>query len=415
MKVLQVNKFFHRKGGSEAYLFALIDELGKRKISTAEFSMKNPLNRSSRWAEYFVDPIDYDTPDLKRKLAFGAKIIYSAEARKKISRLLDAYAPDLVHLHIFQHQISPSILPEIKKRGLPIVYTAHDLKSVCPNYKMRTRGRVCESCKPCRYYHCLLKKCVKNSYLKSVLNTVEMYVHLWMKYYDAVDLFITPSKFYRDKLVEFRFDPGKVIHVPNFVDETAFAPKYSHEGYFIYLGRLSEEKGVLTLVDAMGKVKGGELRIIGTGPLEAEIRERIESRRLKNVRMLGFRSGEELRTLIRNCMFSVVPSEWYENGSISLLESLAYGKPVIGADIGGIPEHLNHGEDGLVFRSRDSEDLAKKINRLLENPGELVRMGENARKKVETIYSQKAHVDVIIQLYESLLKGMKPDLKKEKF
>jgi glycosyltransferase involved in cell wall biosynthesis len=405
VKVLHVNKFFHIKGGSEAYLFALIDELAKRGISTAEFSMKDPLNRSSKWSEYFIDPIDYEAADWKRTLMFGVKIIYSLEAKQRIARLLDDYRPDLVHLHLFQHQISPSILPEIKKRGLPVVYTAHDLKSVCPNYKMRTQGRVCESCKPHRYYQCLLKKCVKDSYLKSLLNTLEMYVHLWMKYYDCIDLFITPSKFYHDKLIEFRFEPRKVVHVPNFVDETAFVPKYSHEPYFIYLGRLSEEKGILTLVDAMRNVTGGELRIIGTGPLESEIRERIESHHLRNVRLLGFRSRDEIEKLLRDSMFSVVPSEWYENGSISLLESLACGKPVIGADIGGIPEHLAHGEDGLLFRSTDSTDLSEKINWLLANPRELIRMGKNARNKVDTFYSQKAHVDKIIQLYSSVLNG----------
>ncbi|MCP4689484.1 MAG: glycosyltransferase family 4 protein [Desulfobacterales bacterium] len=405
MRVLQVNKFFHLKGGSEAYLFALIDELSKRDVSTAEFSMRHSRNRPSKWSEFFVDPIDYDVTDWRRKLAFGAKIIYSLEAKKKISRLLDDFKPDLVHLHLFQHQISPSILPEIKKRGLPVVYTAHDLKSVCPNYKMRTRGRVCERCKPRRYYHCLFNKCVKDSYLKSMLNTVEMYAHLVMKYYDAIDLFITPSRFYHDKLIEFRFDAGKVVHVPNFVDETAFAPKYSHEGYFIYLGRLSEEKGILTLVEAMREVPGGELRIIGTGPLESEIREKIAAHGLKNVRLLGFRSGDDLKKLIRDCMFSVIPSEWYENGSISLLESLAYGKPVVGADIGGIPEHLTHGEDGLVFRSRDPGDLSEKINWMLENSDQLVRMGKNARKRVDGIYSQESHVDKIIELYESVLNG----------
>ena len=403
MKILQVNKFFYLKGGSEAYLFSLIDGLNSLGHVVAEFAMHDKKNEQSVWDDYFTSTVDYDTTNFFEKGLLASKIIYSFEARKKISRLLDKFKPDIVHLHIFQHQLSPSILPEIKKRGLPVVYTAHDLKSVCPNYKMLSHGSVCEECNGGDYYNCYKNRCVKNSSLKSLVNVVEMYFHHWMKYYELIDLIITPSNFYRKKLVEFRFAKERVVHVPNFVDEDLFAPTYKHKGFFIYLGRLSEEKGVLTLLNAMELVPTGNLVIVGTGPLEDTIRSKISSGKNSNVKLVGFQSGESLKQYIANSMFSVIPSEWYENGPISLLESFACGNPVIGADIGGIPEHISHGEDGLIFKSKDHVDLAEKINILLGDKDRLTYMGKNARNKVEKLYNKQRHVDKIIRIYEQLV------------
>ncbi len=403
MKILHVNKFFYLKGGSEAYLFSLIDELRERGHSVAEFAMKDPLNWPTKWSKYFVHPIDYDTLDLRHKIDSASKIIYSFEAKKKIARLLDVFKPDIVHLHIFQHQLSPSILPEIKRNGIPIVYTAHDLKSVCPNYKMLTRGQVCERCAMHRYYNCLRFKCTKKSYVKSLVNTVEMYFHLVWRYYDLIDLIITPSAFYRKKLVELRFPEKKVVHIPNFVDEVKYIPKYAHDGYFVYLGRLAQEKGILTLLEAMRRVGFAELFIVGAGPLADTIQKTIATSNLANVRMTGFQTGEALRSLVLKSMFSVLPSEWYENGPMSLIESFAYGKPVVGSNIGGIPEHISDGEDGFVFEAGNATDLAEKINAMYEDPEKAIEMGRNARRKVEKYYSKETHVERIMDIYHNLI------------
>ncbi len=403
MRILQVNKFFYLKGGSETYLFSLIDGLRSSGHVVAEFAMHDPKNKQSDWEGYFTSYVDYDTENLGKKIQFAGKIIYSFEARKKIDRLLDAFKPDIVHLHIFQHQLSASILPEMKKRNIPIVYTAHDLKSVCPNYKMLSNNLICEECKGGNYYNCFKKRCVKNSSLKSMVNVIEMYFHHYKKYYELIDIIITPSNFYRKKLVEFGFPEEKVIHVPNFVDEDLFSPTYNHHGYFIYLGRLSEEKGVLTLLNAMKLVPSGKLVIIGTGPLEEDIKNKISSSNISNVKLVGFQTGEPLKQYIENSMFSIIPSEWYENGPISLIENFACGKPVIGADIGGIPEHISDGVDGLIFSSGDHVDLAKKINILLTEKDNLFTMGRNARKKVEKLYGKNRHLGKIIGIYEQIV------------
>lgn len=403
MRILQVNKFFYRKGGSESYLFSVIDGLKKNGITVAEFAMQDDKNYPSEYEQYFVSNIDYDTDRLSEKISFTGKIFYSFEAREKIRKLIDIFQPDLVHLHIFQHQLSPSIIREIKKKNIPIIYTAHDLKSVCPNYKMLTHGRVCEDCLGHKYYNCILNQCVKQSYIKSTISCVEMYFHLMLKFYDLIDLIITPSNFYREKLIQFRFPEKKVIHLPNFIDETEFKPNYEHDDYFIYLGRLSEEKGILTLLEAMKQVPDGRLVIIGTGPLEEILKNKIKEYQLENVQLAGFVTGEKLTRLISNSMFSVIPSEWYENGSISLLESLACGKPVIGSDIGGIPEHISHGQDGLIFQPKNSSDLADKINRLLDSPDLLKSMSRQAREKAEKLYSKNLHIEQLIKIYQSVI------------
>lgn len=233
---------------------------------------------------------------------------------------------------------------------------------------------------------------------------VEMYFHLWRKYYELIDLIITPSQFYREKLIEFRFPEQQVIHIPNFVNECNFTPNFNHEGYFIYLGRLSEEKGIMTLLKAMAKVKKGRLVIIGTGPLGSEIQERIHSSGLMNVKMVGQQSGLALREYLKNAMFSVLPSEWYENGPISLLENFACGKPVIGSDIGGIPEHIDDTVDGLIFRSKDHDDLAEKIDMLLSDPKRLETMGRSARHKAENLYGKKQHIQTMVDVYQRLIR-----------
>lgn len=403
MKILQVNKFFYLKGGSEAYFFSLIDGLIKRGHTVGEFAMKDFRNRSSKWSEFFVEPIDYTITNFGEKIRFAGKISYSFEARRKIAKLLDLFKPDIVHLHIFQHQLSPSILPEIKKRNIPIVYTAHDLKSVCPNYKMLSHGRVCEECKGHNYYNCLKNKCVKGSYLKSSVNVIEMYFHLWRRYYDLIDFIITPSNFYRKKLVDWRFPANRVMHIPNFIDGGQFTPYYEYDDYFIYLGRLSEEKGIMTLIKAMKKVRRGKLVIIGTGPVESDIKAQIATLGLSNIEMAGFQSGDALNKYISNSMFSVIPSEWYENGPMSLLESFAYGKPVIGSNIGGIPEHISEGEDGLIFEPGNAEDLADKINVMCSDPRKTIEMGKTARRKVEKYFSKEAHLEKIMTIYNELL------------
>lgn len=356
-----VNKFHYIKGGSETYYFALKRMLEKEGHTVVDFSMKDEKNFPSQYSEYFVDHVDYaKAPGLKNKIRMAVGVIYSFEAKRKFEKLIKKEKPDLIHLHIFQHQLSPSILRVIKKNSIPAVYTAHDLKMVCLNYKMMHHGRICEDCRDGNYMHCAKNRCVKESFAKSCVNVAEGYLHRWLKSYNAIDAIITPSAFYKKKFAEFGVDANRMIHIPNFLDKDVppVNAREDRKKYYLYFGRLSEEKGILTLVRAFERLQH-PLYIVGTGPIKEMLGDYILQRDLKNITLLGFKNGQELTDLVANAKAVIIPSEWYENGPYSAIEALQLGRPIIGADIGGIPELID--SNGVLFKSGDTDDLTEKI------------------------------------------------------
>jgi len=404
LKVLLANKFFYRKGGGEVYLFDVMALLQAHGHQVIPFAMRHELNPASDYDSFFVDSVNFDEQNSWRgDFRKALSILYSLEAKRKIEALLDLTRPDIAHIHNIYHQISPSILPVLKRRGLPVVMTVHDLKLLCPNYKMRTHGAICERCKPRRFYQAVLHRCVKDSILASAVCAVESYLHHYSRVYESnVDEFITPSRFYQRKLVEWGIPEKKIVFIPNFTRLDRFVPGYGGEDYFVYFGRLAEEKGLLTLVEAMRRIRRGTLFIVGDGPLSSVLQDAINKYRLQNVRLTGFKRDAELASLIRGARFTVFPSEWYENCSMALIESYAWGKPVIGSNIGGIPEMIEEGKTGLLFEAFNVEDLAAKIRYLHSNPSLASEMGKNARMKAEQEYSPQAHYSKLIDVYSKM-------------
>ncbi|MGL6108246.1 glycosyltransferase family 4 protein [Romboutsia sp.] len=407
MKILNVNKFYYRKGGSEAYFFGLADLLKENKHEVIPFSMKDKKNYDSKYNKYFVENISYENMGIKEKLSNGAKLIYSVEAKNKAKKIVSDCNPDIAHLHIFQHQLSPSILKQIKKNGTYIVNTVHDLKVVCPNYKMLNNDEICEKCKTDKFINCFKTKCIKGSTVNSLLNTIEAYTHRILKSYDYVDKFICPSQFYSDKFIEFGIPKEKVVHIPNFVDTSKIKPNYDFEDYFVYFGRLSEEKGIKTLIESMKLIKKSKLIIVGNGPLEEELKLIVKNNNINNIEFVGFKTGIELENIVKNSKFVVIPSEWYENAPMSIIEAMSYGKPVIGSNIGGIPEFIEHNNTGLIFEAKDSIDLENKIDTLLNNESKVKEMGRKARARAEKLYDKKVHYEKIMSLYNELMNSGK--------
>lgn len=395
-----VNKFFYIKGGSETYYFALKRKLEEEGHQVIDFSMKDEKNFGSPYSDFFVDNVDYSgKSSLSSKLKMASNIIYSQEAKKKFESLVLQKKPDIVHLHIFQHQISPSILDVCKKYDIPTVYTAHDLKMICLNYKMMHHGEICEDCKDGHLYHCAFNKCVKDSFFKSCINTIEGYLHKWRKSYDAIDYIITPSDFYRKKFIEFGVNPDRVVHIPNFLDreKPVVNKRADSEKYFLYFGRLSEEKGILTLIKAMKNVDSS-LYIVGSGPLKEEIESYIEDNNIHSIKMLGFKSGQELIDIVGNARAVVLPSEWYENGPYSAIEALQLGRPIIGANIGGIPELVD--ENGYLFESGNIEKLENCIKQFSNiTPVEYEKMNQASVDIFSKDYIPKIHYEKLIQVY----------------
>ena len=404
MRVLMINKFLYRFGGTSAYMFNLIDQLRVNGHETVLFGMTHENNFPSPYASYFVSRVDYNGErGFFTKAVEAFRILYSFETKRKLRRLIRDTRPTIAHCHNIYHQLSPSVLHELKSHGIPIVLTAHDYKLICGSYKMLSHGKVCERCCSGAHYHASLERCMKGALFPSLVTSVEMYFHRLTGIYDLVDVIVAPSAFLRDKLLAYGFSPGKVVHIPNFVDVDAYKPTDGHDGYFVYCGRLIEEKGLKTLLDAMRLVKTGKLLIVGAGPQRQELEAFAREHKLQNVTFTGYLTGEVLQNAVRGAMFSVLPSEWYENNPISVLETFALGKPVIASSIGGIPEVITDGQEGLLFQSGSAQDLAEKITRLLAHPEECATMGRAARKRVVEQFHPERHYERILAVYEKLL------------
>jgi len=400
MKVLLINKFLYPKGGAEISTLTTGKLLSEKGHDVFFWGMKHPANPEYPYAEYFVENIDYEgVLSIKQKISSAFKILYSFEAKNKIEQLVYIIKPDIVHLNNFAHQISPSILHIFKKRNIPTIMTLRDYKLVCPSYSMLADGRICESCKNSRYYYCLIKKCTKGSYAKSLVNTVEMYLnHKVLNSYDLIDIYISPSMFLKNKVKEMGFERD-VAYLPNFINPIEFTPNYGYENEFCYFGRLSREKGLVTLIDAVTGCDV-DLKVIGSGSLEGNLKVKVTNKQINNVKFLGYKTGDELKNEIKKSMAIIIPSEWYENNPRAVLESFALGKPVIGARIGGIPELVMDGKTGYTFEPGNVKDLRDKIEDLKNNPMKISEMGRNARRFVEENFNSEKHYQELIKIYQ---------------
>ncbi len=405
MKILLANKYFYKRGGAENSFFETARLLKEKGHEVVFFSMKHPDNMPSEYEKHFVDYVDYEKKGFLNKMDVSMKLLYSFEASKKLEKLLEAEKPDIAHLNVIYHQISPSIIHTLKKFNIPIVMSLRDYKIICASYTMVNNNSYCEACKNSRYFECLLKKCVKNSWEKSLLNTIEMYLHhSLLKIYDKVDTFISPSKFLKEKVAEMGFK-GHVEYLPNFVDLNSFHPDYGcKDKSIIYFGRLSSEKGLFTLIDAIKRLPKILLKIVGDGPIREDLETAIQKNNLSNVKSLGYLTGNSLKQEISRSEAVVVPSEWYENNPRSVIEGFALGKPAIGARIGGIPELVIDNKTGLSFESGNSEDLKDKIRVLTDDPAKAEQYGKNARKFAEENLNQETHYHKLIEIYKEAIK-----------
>lgn len=408
MKILMVNSFHYMRGGAERCFFELSDLLRASGHEVFPFCMDHPQNTPSEYRDDFVSFMDFPTelrkPGIGPKARVFERILYSREARRKVEALFEKVKPDLVHIHGFIHEMSTSILPALKAAGLPVVQTLHDYKIACPNTSFVSHGRVCEACKGGKYYNMTRYRCKRGSTSASLLATVEMYFHEAFRLYEPnIDLFISPSQFLADKMVEHGVETP-IVTIPNFLHPESFQPVYESDNYFVHAGRLAREKGAMTMLDAVRRLNTDtKLVVAGTGDMEPEMRRFIQEHNVDNVEFVGHLKTAELSRLIQRAIFTVVPSEWYENYSMIVLESLASGTPVIGSRIGGIPEQVVHGVNGLLFEPGDAADLAKQMARLIDNRGEAIEMGRAGRQRIEQINNPDSHYEQTLAAYRSIL------------
>lgn len=363
-----INKFLYPNGGSETYIFRLGEYLESQGHEVQYFGMEHGRRCVGNHVNAYTANMDFYNGSRMSKLIYSIKTIYSREARIKIRKVLNDFQPEVCHLNNFNYQLTPSVILEIvawrKRTGRKcrIVYTAHDYQLVCPNHMLYNPNThvTCEKCLGGYYGRCVKGKCIHGSLAKSFIGMIEAGFWKAKGVYKHIDKIICCSNFLKQKLDTYPELAKKTIVMHNFV-ENVETHQIVKKDYVLYFGRYSEEKGINTLMEVCKMLPEIPFIFAGSGPLNNEVNK------LTNVKNVGFQTGEALEKLIREARFSVYPSKWYENCPFSVMESLSYGTPVLGADIGGIPELVCEGKTGELFQSSNILDLKEKIQKLWNN------------------------------------------------
>jgi glycosyltransferase involved in cell wall biosynthesis len=400
MKILQANKFFFRNGGSETVMFQERDFLLHGGHEVVEFAMQDERNLQSAHADYFVGNRSYAGQGAGNivKVSDALSFVHSPEAVRNIGRLIDDTRPDLVHCHNIYHQLTPSIIGAAKRRGVPVVLTLHDYKPVCPIYNRLRASGPCSDCLDGDFSHVLRNRCADGSLGKSALLYAEAAVQRFMGNYEKVDAFIAPCRFMQESITH-RVPAERTKLLYNGIDTQSVQDSGQDDGYVLFIGRLVPEKGVETLLQAHAKSSAGwRLAVAGTGPLGDVLKAQYSPSSF-----VGHLAGDALKEMIDRASVIVVPSEWYENCPMSVLEAMAYGKPVVGSRMGGIPELVEDGKTGLLFDSGNIEQLIAALDRLMASAELRKQMGQAARKRVESQFSLDSHNAGLMDIYQSVL------------
>ena len=397
MKILMINKFLHPNGGSETYIFKLGAYLESMGHEVQYFGMEHEGRCVGNRVNAYTSDMDFHGGSKLSKLTYPLKTIYSSEARKKLRLVLEDFQPEVCHLNNFNYQLTPSTLLEIakwKKEGHPcrVIFTAHDYQLVCPNHMCNNpnTGENCEKCLGGHFGNCTKGKCIHGSLAKSAVGTLEATLWNGCGVYKNIDVMICCSEFLKTKMDCNPLFAGKTLALHNFVDKVE-RKETEKQDYVLYFGRFSREKGIDTLLKVCKALPDIPFVFAGTGPLEGEIAG------VPNIQNVGFQRGQALETLIRQARFSVYPSQWYENCPFSVMESQLYGTPVLGADIGGIPELIAEGKTGELFESGNPGQLKEKIEKMWENRELTEQYTENcANLRFDDVH---AYTEKLLKLY----------------
>jgi glycosyltransferase involved in cell wall biosynthesis len=407
MKILQVNARLFSGGGDAKYMFNLARVLETNGHAIAFFAMENKRNNPDPNSDLFPSKINYRELNKEKSIADGFRVlsraIYSREAQVKFRNLLHRIQPDVVHLHNIHAHLTPSIIFEASKQNIPVLWTLHDYKLICPNshFLIDQSGELCEACGRSSYYMPLVKRCKKGSLLASVMASIEAYIHMGLRIREKVDAFICPSQFLRDKFLDRGFNPEKLYHLPNVLLDKEFKASSADDGYLLFLGKLEPIKGIRVLVEASRKAH--QVDVVLAGTLDDSFREELYQLLPPNARYVGVLNGEELHQYLRKARAVILPSIWYENQPYTILEAFANAKPVIASDLGGMTELVTENERGLLVPPGDSEALANAMQYMASNPTEAKNMGENAYRYAKNNHPPGNHYTEIMNIYHEVL------------
>jgi glycosyltransferase involved in cell wall biosynthesis len=401
MRILHVDKFLRRSGGAAGYMLDLAERQRAAGHEVEFFAMAHPDNLAATFEADFPPFVSLEPPPdgLVGQAVAAGRMIYSLRSASGMAAVLDRFRPDVVHLHNIYHQLSPSILRPMTKRGVAVVMTVHDYKLVCPTYRMLDgSGALCDACVEGRPLEAVRRRC-QGSLAASAVLALESTLHRQFKAYGAVGRFIAPSRFLADTLRRGGVFPDRVRHVPNPVDAAGICPRVGPGTGIVSIGRLSAEKGVDTLIRAVGMLPAACLTVAGNGP-EREALERLAADVAPGqVHFAGHVGPAEVAALNRSARVAVLAARWHENMPLSVLETMAAAVPMVVTGLGGLPELVTDGHDGLVVPADDPAALAVAVGKLLDDPDLSTAMGEAGRAKMLAGHGIADHLEAVFEIY----------------
>jgi glycosyltransferase involved in cell wall biosynthesis len=400
MKILNINNYYHARGGAESHYLALGRLLSECGHNVTWFSSR-PLTKEKVDSAYFTDPVNIHKPSLKDI----ARFLYSKQAFRTVQDIITQNKPDIAHLHIYYGQLTSSILAPLKKAGIPMIQTLHDFKLICPAIYLVSHEAICEDCKGRLFWRAAVNKCNRGSFLRSALSALETYISRVNGSMALIDHFIAPSDFLRNKMIQYGVDAKKISTLRNFIQLDDYQPSGKPGEHFVYLGRLEKLKGIYVFLEAAVKLPDKLFLIVGSGECEKEIAERIRKQDLRNVKLLGLMNKAEIREVVSGAICVIVPSLLYENCPMAILETFAIGRPVVGSAFGGIPELIDHGKDGFLFQPGNVSELVERLSWLSEHPEEVINMGASGRKKAEEKFTPIAFYPKLMDIYRKITMG----------
>lgn len=400
MKILMVNKFLYPRGGCETYMLELSKELTKMGHTVQYFGMQDDANTVGNEKELYTQNMDFHSTGIARFL-YPFKIIFSLEAYRKLSKVLDDFKPDVVHMNNINFQLTPSVIYAVAKRKIPLVQTVHDYQMICPNHLLYSfcETKPCERCIKGSKLNCLKHSCIHGSRAKSLIGSIEAMLYKLLKTYKKVDLYICPSRFLESKLLSASgLFSGKTFAIHNFIEKKPVPEKtVQDKPYVAFASRLSKEKGVTIFAEAAKLLPEIQFVVAGSGP-DGDALSGIE-----NVKMTGFLTGDELTSLIANARVMVLPSVWYENCPLNILETHAFGVPVITMNSGGMAELLEDGKTGLLVNEPTGEAIAAAIKKCFDDQEFYASLLENCKKRGDEIMEVEDYAQVILAKYQEII------------
>lgn len=410
MKIIIANYRYFIAGGPEKYMFKFMDAAKERGVEVIPFSVNNPQNLETPYSKYFAKPRSNELMYADTKKSIGNLIgmiratVWNYDAEYKLRKLIKKTKPDAIYiLHEVNH-LSPSIIRAAKKEGVHVVHRISDFFIFCPKYDFLCKNEICEACLHGSYSKAIKNKCVKNSKLGTILRVMAMKLYNVIKVFDDVDQFICTCEFSKNKLIEGGIKSEKIKCIPTFIDSSKIEPCYDNDKYFLFLGRMAHQKGVIYAIEAMNYLKDTDyvLKITGTisdSEEDQKIWKYIQDNNLEEkIIFTGFKQGKELNELIDKSTSILCPAIWYENMPNTVIEAYAHGKPVVASRIGSLAEIVEDNITGLLFEMKNSKDLSNKLLRFVQDDSLSERLGRAARRKCENEYNVNLHMERVLEI-----------------